>query len=243
MLEHQQAQLVLGLQELYRRSISHSETWDGEQLPEMSLSQENVPRTHDLLEWLGALQLSQQENEQVHASQAFYDDFYTMQAVAILEHPAPVNRETSFDSTHTRFEADHSPIFEPLASDEWEILEAKTSFAPRTSQTQLVESPQPLPKATAPSKIEATVTLSQIPWLQQYTEPQVTDTSIYNPWTYITDVQYMCAAEGDHPQQLLPTELSINPNLTLRDWSVPDTYQWNKKFPFSQSHHLNAAEL
>lgn len=55
MLEQQQAQLDIGLQELYRR-IKDSPRWPGSPLKESS---NGKPLTHDILERLGALKLDE----------------------------------------------------------------------------------------------------------------------------------------------------------------------------------------
>ena len=51
MLENQQAQLVVGLQELYKRT-QNGQGWTGAPLRETS---QGLPLTHDILERLGAL--------------------------------------------------------------------------------------------------------------------------------------------------------------------------------------------
>lgn len=58
MLEQQQAQLVAGLQELYRRTQS-GEGWEG---PPLKESSHGTPLTHDILERLGALKTGGQKS-------------------------------------------------------------------------------------------------------------------------------------------------------------------------------------
>ena len=94
MLEQQQAQLVNGLQELYKRLIAGQE-WEGPLLDE---GENGRPLTHDILSGLGVLQ-----HESGSPSEAFEDDLEALQ-----------HRLLDDGSQHTR--RTHSPDSEEEAA-------------------------------------------------------------------------------------------------------------------------------
>lgn len=73
MLEQQQAQLVTGLQELYRRIVD-GESWNGPRLDDGGAGQ---PRTHDILDRLGALK--QDARTDGPSTCTFEEDFNCLQ--------------------------------------------------------------------------------------------------------------------------------------------------------------------
>ncbi|RMZ82287.1 hypothetical protein DV738_g1871, partial [Chaetothyriales sp. CBS 135597] len=90
MLETQQAQLVAGLQELYRRS-QNGQGWTGPALKETSAG---VPLTHDILERLGALKQEGQTN-----SETFEEDLHALQARLIAQGATMMERSNSHDAS------------------------------------------------------------------------------------------------------------------------------------------------
>jgi hypothetical protein len=84
MLEHQQQQLVNGLQELYKQA-STGQGWDG---PPLNDNGSGRPLTHDILSRLGVLQ-------QDSMSTSFDDDLESMQQRLIREGAGPMSRQDS----------------------------------------------------------------------------------------------------------------------------------------------------
>ncbi|KAI9747249.1 MAG: hypothetical protein M1815_004395 [Lichina confinis] len=76
MLEQQQAQLVSGLQELYRRIVA-GERWIGPLLEDGGAG-DGLPRTHDILHQLGALRLDTLAGDEA-SSAPFEEDFFVLQ--------------------------------------------------------------------------------------------------------------------------------------------------------------------
>lgn len=120
MLESQQAQLVMGLQELYRRSQT-GEGWLGAPLKDAG---NGAPLTHDILERLGALK------PEGHSSpDAFEEDLQAMQQrlVATGAGFAPHQRDSSPD---TSSELAQSPVFESMPYQRTPPLLSADFFAP-----------------------------------------------------------------------------------------------------------------
>lgn len=104
MLESQQAQLVSGLQELYKR-VQNGQGWTGNPLKENTQGQ---PLTHDILERLGALK------QEGHATNdSFEEDLSLLQQKLIADGAGFMQRAPSHDS-HSDTSAP-SPIYEPVA--------------------------------------------------------------------------------------------------------------------------------
>ena len=89
MLEQQQAQLVNGLQELYRR-LTTGQEWEG---PLLDDGDNGRPLTHDILDGLGVLQ-----NESGSPSEAFEDDLEALQHRLRDDGSQPVQRTHSPES-------------------------------------------------------------------------------------------------------------------------------------------------
>ena len=98
MLENQQAQLVCGLQELYKRTKS-GQGWIGSPLKESS---QGAPLTHDILERLGAL-----KQDGLGTGEAFEEDLNLMQQRLIASGAGFMQRDLSSDSDS---ESGQSPI-------------------------------------------------------------------------------------------------------------------------------------
>ena len=129
MLEHQQAQLVTGLQELYKRAIN-GQGWLGAALAD---STNGNPLTHDILERLGAL-----KHESNDDADSFEEDLNTLQHRLIASGSGFMQRaESPDDSEGLRSPViEASPVKQPSFSD---------PFSPR-SQLPLTppeESPYP----------------------------------------------------------------------------------------------------
>jgi hypothetical protein len=107
MLESQQAQLVNGLQEMYKMT-QNGEGWRG---PALKESQHGHPLTHDILERLGALKHSSSGE-----SEAFEEDFHILQRRLIDSGAGYMQRASSSDTdslhspdTPTFFHSQQSP--------------------------------------------------------------------------------------------------------------------------------------
>jgi len=151
MLENQQAQLVAGLQELYKRT-QNGQGWIGSPLKETS---HGAPLTHDILERLGALK------QDGHATgEVFEEDLTLMQQRLIANGAGFMQRETSSDSDS---ETAPSPMFEqipqkPIFTDPFSLH----SFPP----TPPNQSPYPRNARTVPSK------------MQSYSQPRIDQTGM-----------------------------------------------------------------
>jgi len=151
MLENQQAQLVSGLQELYKRT-QNGQGWIGSPLKETS---HGAPLTHDILERLGALK------QDGHATgEIFEEDLSLMQQRLIANGAGFMQRETSSDSDS---ETAPSPMFEqvpqkPVFTDPFSLH----SFPP----TPPNQSPYPRNARTVPSK------------MQSYPQPRIDQTGM-----------------------------------------------------------------
>ncbi|OJD14670.1 hypothetical protein ACJ73_09056 [Blastomyces percursus] len=98
MLEQQQAQLVAGLQSLYKMILDGKE-WPGDPLKE---SGNGHPLTHDILERLGAL-----KQEGNSGDEPFEDDLQLAQKKLIANGAGIMQRQDSTSGS----ESEHSPIF------------------------------------------------------------------------------------------------------------------------------------
>lgn len=219
MLEHQQAQLVLGLQELYRR-LQGGEARDGGKLPEISCE---TPTTHDLLEWLGAL-----HHDEHDGPDKFYDDPYMMQAVAILENSGPTTRDLSLGSTQSEID----PVT-PLEAELVDMtLHPTTPRAAYTSQALFVDSSQLFVEEINTQPIDLTAEpvpyFSQISWQPRNADIYSAGFEVYDDWNYDTNAEAAGIAEASGVQQ--PANISVNPSLTLRDWSELYSYNFDKGF-------------
>lgn len=104
MLEQQQAQLVAGLQELYKRAQS-GQGWVGSPLKD---SNNGNPLTHDILERLGALK------QEGHATgESFEEDLNLMQQRLIASGVGFMQRQDSSDGSS---DSGQSPNFDTMPS-------------------------------------------------------------------------------------------------------------------------------
>jgi hypothetical protein len=139
MLENQQAQLVTGLQELYRRT-QNGQGWIGSPLKETG---HGAPLTHDILERLGALK------QDGHATgEIFEEDLGLMQQRLIANGAGFMQRDTSSDSDS---ETAPSPMFEQMPQKPGFTDPFSLHSFPPTPPSQ---SPYPRNARTVPSKIQ-----------------------------------------------------------------------------------------
>ncbi|KAL6233517.1 hypothetical protein BDW75DRAFT_187724 [Aspergillus navahoensis] len=128
MLEQQQAWLVNGLQELYRRLVN-SDGWEGEPL---KCEANGQPLTHDLLTQLGALDTSKHERFEEHAE--------VMQQELWKRNAGHLQCQ---DSSDTSSESAQSPVMPPQFSDPFAartVPQTPTTISPTT--TLRIEVPQ-----------------------------------------------------------------------------------------------------
>ncbi|EAU31093.1 predicted protein [Aspergillus terreus NIH2624] len=138
MLEQQQAWLVYGLQELYRRT-SDGEGWPGEPL---KCEANGHPLTHDLLTRLGALDQAKGER--------FEENPDAMQQELWRQNAGHMQRQDSFDAS---FDSAHSPVVPSVAAA------AAARFADPFAQPQLPPTPPNISPSARPVKSES----SQMP--------------------------------------------------------------------------------
>ncbi|KAJ9655842.1 Fluconazole resistance protein 1 [Neophaeococcomyces mojaviensis] len=212
MLEHQQLQLVAGLQELYRR-LKAGEGWTGSPLKETT---RGTPLTHDILESLGALK---QDN---HASSDhFEDNLESLQSRLLATGASFMQRELSFDANS---EADQSPIFESVSHHQ--IPTFTNPFAMnRFPPTPPMGSPHP-------SIIKTTSRLRT--QLQTTTAPSTDMSWRAEPYEFINDIDFNMSYESPVTSVNLQamnmtaqmyhdsTGMGINPCLTMKDWQPQD---------------------
>ncbi|GES65555.1 Zn(II)2Cys6 transcription factor [Aspergillus terreus] len=131
MLEQQQAWLVYGLQELYRRT-SDGEGWPGEPL---KCEANGHPLTHDLLTRLGALDQAKGER--------FEENPDAMQQELWRQNAGHMQRQDSSDASS---DSAHSPVVPSVA--------AAARFADPFAQPQLPPTPPNISPSTRPVKSE-----------------------------------------------------------------------------------------
>lgn len=140
MLEQQQAQLVIGLQELYRRTLE-GEGWPGSPL---KTSATGHPLTHDILERLGALKTEgSNENETFE----FEEDLNLVQQRLLANGSGVMQRQDSSDGSSSN--GDSSPTFASKSMFSTDSL--VTQFPPTPPNYSPYRRPQRIP-AQVPSQ-------------------------------------------------------------------------------------------
>ena len=134
MLEQQQAQLVAGLQELYRRSLL-GQPWSGPALSEAT----GQPLTHDILSKLGVLEKMNDGSDQF---ETFEEDLERLQRRLVGNGAGYVRRRESFSS-----DSDHSVHGLPMSSSKGT---PPTTKAPVFENFTLTPSPSPLAQSPTP---------------------------------------------------------------------------------------------
>lgn len=207
MLENQQAQLVAGLQELYRR-LRADEGWTGPVLRETS---QGLPLTHEILENLGVL-----KQDNLPSSESFEEDLHALQRKLFANGAGFMKQEVSFDN-HS--DSDHSPMFEPAVTQRTSHFTNPwiSNHFPPTPPTG---SPRPsLVKASSPLKAQIPMSKPQYSadpsWEADSAElPESMELNI----TYESPMDFTCQAMLNPGQLYLdPTQLSIQPSLTMKD--------------------------
>ncbi|RMZ85333.1 hypothetical protein DV737_g782, partial [Chaetothyriales sp. CBS 132003] len=211
MLETQQAQLVAGLQELYRRT-QNGQGWTGPALKESSVG---VPLTHDILERLGAL-----KQEGHNSSEAFEEDLHALQARLIAQGATMMERSSSHDassdsSSSPPYDLHSKPNFStpypvskfpPTPPNQSPYPPTAPTVAPMKSHTYPLVAPH-LNWSTPVSDFDENMEL-----MKQYDSPMVDsgmDGAISFPLMF-------------QDQQLPP---AINPMFMMKDWSQQEEFQ------------------
>lgn len=207
MLEHQQLQLVSGLQELYRR-LQQGQGWSGAPLPEAA---NGSPLTHDILERLGALQ-----QDLPGGSTDFTEDFNAMQSILLSKGSGLMQRQTSFD---TISEMD-SPLFEPMQK----APNFTNPFAQHFPPTPPNQSPHPtFVKTSSPLKTQSFVTsdFSDASWQMDPNDMNM-DFTTYDTSMMDIHAQGLAIAQA---QMFQNAAGSINPSQLMRPWNTAGTSQ------------------
>ncbi|KIW50523.1 hypothetical protein PV05_09327 [Exophiala xenobiotica] len=216
MLESQQAQLVTGLQELYKR-LQNGQGWTGAPLKETG---SGTPLTHDILERLGALK---QDGNTTH--EAFEEDLNALQQRLIDDGAGFMQRQPSHDS-HTDSSAP-SPIYEPVAqrpnfTNPFSLHQLPPTPPNRSPYPQNARAVPPTKSHTYPHAVNLQSNLSwttpvgefdnSMDFINQFGSPLVDssfDLTSFPP-----------AMSQDH---IMPA--AINPCLTMKDWAGQEDLQ------------------
>lgn len=213
MLEHQQLQLVSGLQELYRR-LQKGEGWTG---PPLKETPRGSPLTHDILDRLGALQ---QDNST--GSEEFHEDFNVMQNMLLSRGASFMQRESSFDACS---DLDQSSPLTEVSSSHFKPPKFANPFANHFPPTPPVASPHPsFVKTSSPLKVEFN-TISNgfdghIPWQTEPADMDTMDFTTYDAAMMDIHMQALMDAQSHVLQNTAAG--AINPNLTLKQMSAQE---------------------
>lgn len=208
MLENQQAQLVAGLQELYRR-LQNGQGWTGTPLKE---SASGSPLTHDILESLGALKQDGQSS-----NESFEENLELMQQKLIANGAGFMPREVSFDaasdfdSTSSFDQGNHkiTPSFtNPFQAGHFPPTPPQHSPHQRMSHT------------SSPLKTQFSVDAPQIPQFSNWTSDYDDSMDFMNTYEPSTDMTMAAYAS-----QLYPGQTAINPCLTMKNWDAQQEMQ------------------
>lgn len=210
MLENQQAQLVTGLQELYRR-LQNGEGWLGAPLKE---STKGGPLTHEILERLGAL-----KHDNHYHDDSFEENLESLQYKLLANGSGFMQRGMSFD---TNSEADKSPIFEPVMhqkpshfTNPWTMSHLPPTPPTNSPRPSLVKSGSPL-KSQIPTPTSQFSEQSPI-FMEPYELNDVMDVNMsYQPSEF--EIQPMQTYYD-------PSDMIINPSLTMKaGWQSRDDF-------------------
>lgn len=143
MLEQQQAQLVAGLQETYRRLVD-ANVWPGKPLSEAS----GQPLTHDIL---ARLDLLEPKNDGSGEHEHFEEDCQKLQQRLISEGASFIARRSSISSEsdhglprkHARTSSHSSVHSTPIPTSTAPIFDEKFTFHQSASPTPVSHSPVP----------------------------------------------------------------------------------------------------
>ncbi|KAK4934395.1 Fluconazole resistance protein 1 [Elasticomyces elasticus] len=215
MLESQQAQLIYGLQEFYKR-MQNGQGWTGAPLKETS---NGMPLTHDILERLGAFK---QDGNATH--EGFEADLNVLQQRLIAGGAGFMQREHSYDS-HPESSAP-SPIYESLAK--------RPDFSHPFNFNQLP--PTPPNRSSYPHNIRAVPTKS-------HTYPHTVTTNSNFSWnTPVSEIDDFMDFINQFESPVMDPSIgltlftlamlqdpmippAINPCLTMIDWADQEDLQ------------------
>lgn len=217
MLENQQSQLVVGLQELYKR-VQNGQGWVGAPLKETS---HGGPLTHDILERLGALK---QENHT--ESECFEEDLSAMQQRLISNGAGYMQRSNSTDSDS---EPDQSPVFEQMPSRRSELTNpfGTNRFPPTpptTSPYMRSASTSSTPGHLRFSSQSATPQSAMNPALLQrstWSQPSQQPIGFDDNMDFINRFETMPQLETFSPQMF---QQNVNACLPMRDWQDEEEF-------------------
>lgn len=222
MLESQQAQLVTGLQELYRR-LQKGQGWAGNALKESGSGQ---PLTHDILERLGALK------QDGHATNdTFEEDLDLLQQRLIADGAGFMQRAPSHDSHSLSDSSAPSPIYEPVAQRPNFSNPFPLSQYPPTPPNH---SPFPPNARTVSLKSQTypnvAINHSHLSWntpMSDFDDAMDFSTQFDAPLKFEPSVMDSSMEMSSFPStmfqdQIVPT--AINPCLTMKDWSGQEDF-------------------
>ncbi|EXJ89979.1 hypothetical protein A1O3_03046 [Capronia epimyces CBS 606.96] len=215
MLESQQAQLVAGLQELYKRT-QNGQGWPGSALKETS---HGIPLTHDILERLGVLKQDGHATEGV-----FEEDLTALQQRLFADGAGVMQRQPSHES-HS--DSAPSPIYEPIAQRPTLTNPFSVSRFPPTppNQSPFPQNAQVAPPTKSHTYPHATTHQSNLSWntpagdfddgmdfMSQFESPMVDAPIDLNSFSTPMFQEPMGTA-------------AINPCLTMKDWAGQEDLQ------------------
>lgn len=211
MLENQQAQLVVGLQELYKRT-KNGQGWTGSPLKEGS---QGIPLTHDILERLGAL-----KQEDQHNSETFEEDLHALQNRLIASGATMMQRESSHDGSS---DSAPSPAYEPVqprpmfsnpfSSNQYPPTPPSQSPYPQSASTLPQTKSQTYPQIATQSNLKWSTPISDfdegMDFLNQYDSPMMENNVDFTSFPHHMFQEQLASA-------------AINPYLTIKDWNQED---------------------
>ena len=210
MLEQQQAQLVAGLQELYRRT-QNGQGWEG---PPLKESSHGTPLTHDILERLGALRSRRHNVKAEH----FEEDLNSLQR-RLLANGAGLLQRTPSDSSS---DAGLSPTFSQGSRKPPTIDPLSFSKLPPTPPTY-----SPFPQHASPTLSVDSPNENQTP-LQKVMDEGLQQHQVWASSNMVIDTadavnQFESPIDFDAMPSLSHTSTipngTIAPCLSMRDWN------------------------
>lgn len=215
MLENQQAQLVTGLQELYRIT-QNGQGWNGTPLKDTS---HGMPLTHDILERLGAL-----KQEGHNASDSFEEDLGALQQRLIASGAGMMQREPSHDGSS---DSAPSPSYEPMHTHQRPKFSNPFSVSqfPPTPPSQ---SPYPQTARTIPpvkTQSISNVTHSNLAWTTPVSDFEEGMDFINQYDSPVMDNTMDLTSFPPHMFQDQIAPSAINPFLMMKDWTGQEEFQ------------------
>lgn len=216
LLEQQQAQLVTGLQELYRRTQT-GQGWTGSPLKESTTGN---PLTHDILDRLGALK---QDGHQ--SPEAFEEDLHLMQQRLIASGVGFMQRTESSDGGS---DAGHSPIFDSMPIKQ-------QIFSDNYSMNQFPPTPpsgSPFPRSVHPAQQRKSQTYVQPTPMQAAMNPALLQRQSWAQPSITYDDNMDFIRRFDSPasfdnmsQYTSQMPMNTNPCLSMPDWNEEDEFK------------------